>query len=144
MSVGETFITSMLKRSLVSKSWRESSRRRHFPPVYIDLYTCQSWLDNISPANIGLLRHVRSLEYSATPLNINSDHPRGVYGLRNYFPAFCQLDTLALSFVDVEPTITELVLGLSIHPFLVGPHKFLSHVGCVRCARWIFSPYPTS
>ena len=31
----------------------------------------------------------------------------GVYNLRDYFPSFCQLNTLALKNIEIEPTITE-------------------------------------
>ena len=108
--------------SLVSKSWLEPSRRRLFSSIYIDPYTYKSWLKNVSPANVGLLRHVRRLEYTAQPYEserlpgmpdhsaaqlLDGDRLLGFYNLRDYFPSFCQLNTLVLCNIELEPTITE-------------------------------------
>lgn len=92
--------------SLVSKSWLEPSRRILFAEISIPSDKYQSWLDCISPENTAILRHVRSLKFF--PSNTMApDSSYGVYTLRNYFPSLCQLQSLSLHNIDVEPTISR-------------------------------------
>ncbi|KAF9645699.1 hypothetical protein BDM02DRAFT_3189483 [Thelephora ganbajun] len=93
--------------SLVSKSWLQPSRRLLFADVIIGPSTYQSWLDNISPTNTGLLCHVRSLTYYHVGGDEASDSRCGVYALRDYLPSFFQLQQLSFCFTNIEPTIYE-------------------------------------
>ena len=125
--------------SLVSKSWLEPSRRRLFSSVSINSFTYQPWLDNISPENIGLLRHVRSLTYSTEPYG-RLDNPPGVYNLRDYFPSFRQLTTLTLWCMEIEETIPDhleifsafqyTLLSLSLDDVSITWSAFVALVGC--------------
>ena len=110
---------SLQSCSLVSKSWLEPSQRLLFAGVTIRFDDFQSWVDNISPTNIGLLRHVRALEYFRQPKTLYSSSgdliwkrevhdPRfSVYTLRDYLPTFSQLQALGLRHMDIEPTIPQ-------------------------------------
>ncbi|KAF9647254.1 hypothetical protein BDM02DRAFT_3117393 [Thelephora ganbajun] len=93
--------------SLVSKSWLQPSRRLLFVRVVVDSITYQSWLDNISPTNTGLLRHVRSLTYHSTGGDQATDSRYGVYALRDYLPSFFQLQQLILRLAVIKPTAYE-------------------------------------
>ncbi|KAF9645589.1 hypothetical protein BDM02DRAFT_3120001 [Thelephora ganbajun] len=97
---------SLRNCSLVSKSWLQPSQRLLFAHVVIESITYQLWLDNISPTNTGLLRHVRSLAYYDRGYGgIGSRY--GIYALRDYLPSFFQLQRLVLYDVRIEPTIHE-------------------------------------
>ena len=97
---------SLHQCSLVSKSWLEPSRRRLFSDIRIGEEHHQRWLDKISPANTGLLRHVRSFTYF--PELFHHDYPRpGICALRDYLPSLCQLRALTFSDLHIEPTISE-------------------------------------
>ena len=113
---------SLQSCSLVSKSWLEPSRRLLFTHISVRVDNHQSWLDNISPTNVGLLRHIRSLEYFQPPLRSNSlglanfirlrygvdfDPRCNLFTLRDYLPAFCQLQTLTLRNMDIGSTISN-------------------------------------
>lgn len=84
--------------SLVAKSWVHPSRRRLFENVHLRPDNLKSWLRHVSPMNVKLLQHVRSLSYriANTP-----DLPHGrmdrVDLLRYYSPSFHQLRHLMLS-----------------------------------------------
>ena len=93
---------SLRSCSLVAKSWLDPCRRHLFESVDISISGGRRWLNNISPKNTGLLRHVRELEY------VTWHPPRPIgYGLRDYFPSFCQLQHLALQFMTTEPTTPD-------------------------------------
>ena len=99
---------SLRSCSLVAKSWLDSCQRCLFETVHISPDTSQLWLDNISPMNTELLRHVRELKYAIRgkrgswrpPCRIGDD-------LRDYLPSFYQLRRLAFCFVDIEPIIPD-------------------------------------
>jgi len=91
--------------SLVAKSWLDPCRRYLFESVFIETNTYQSWLDNISPTNTKLLRHVRRLEYVAGG-NKPWFPPCGD-DLRYYLPSFYRLQHLKFCLVDIEPTIPD-------------------------------------
>ena len=97
---------SLRSCSLVSKSWLDPSRRFLFSSVWIDTAAYQSWLDNISPKNPELLRHVRSLEYFTERPHACALHS-AVYSLLDYLPSLSQLRTLALRNMDVEARIPD-------------------------------------
>lgn len=91
--------------SLVSKSWRESSQRLLFTHISIGNDTYKNFLNAISPTNPAL-RHVRSLTYFTLKFGgVGPD--RHVYALQDYLPSFCQLQSLTLQHMDIEPTIPE-------------------------------------
>jgi len=96
---------SLRSCSLVAKSWLGPSQRRLFVSAFISPETYQSWLDNISPRNTGLLRHLRSLVYVAPRSEHNLSHPPFQIDndLRDYLPSFCQLQDLTLSSLDIRP-----------------------------------------
>ncbi|KAF9645595.1 hypothetical protein BDM02DRAFT_493178 [Thelephora ganbajun] len=98
---------SLENYSLVSKSWLQPSRRLLFARIIIESTTYQSWLDNISPTNTGLLRHVRSLTYYHIGGDEATGSRCGVYALRDYLPSFFQLQQLTLYIMNIEPTICE-------------------------------------
>lgn len=88
---------SLKKFSLVAKSWVYPSQRRIFETVYISERQLWSWLGNISPKNVELLGHIRSLTYDmdATP-RVGIDPARRMDVLRDYLPSFRQLRSLYL------------------------------------------------
>ncbi|KAF9645185.1 hypothetical protein BDM02DRAFT_3131246 [Thelephora ganbajun] len=97
---------SLRNCSLVAKSWLQPSRRLLFARVFIRPATNQSWLDNISPMNTGLLYHVRSLKYLIGGGG-TTDSRCGVYALRDYLLSFFRLQRLALCHTNIGPTICE-------------------------------------
>jgi hypothetical protein len=107
---------SLQRYSLVSKSWLEPSRRLLFAHISIRVDNYHSWLDNISPADTRLLRHVRSLDYfelvpaSSWAVPHQTSAPRNginrrVYVLQDYFPSFSQLQMVVFRNMDVDLTI---------------------------------------
>ncbi|KAF9645186.1 hypothetical protein BDM02DRAFT_3189917 [Thelephora ganbajun] len=90
---------SLQNCSLVAKPWLQPSRRLLFARIFIGSTTYQSWLNNVSPTNNGLLRHVRSLAY------IVEGDGCGFSLLRDYLPSFFRLQRLAFSFTKIGPTI---------------------------------------
>jgi len=81
--------------SLVAKSWVYPSQRRLFNVVCVWGDTeLKSWSDAISPTNVGVLQHVRSLTCKI------ADTPGSCYSpldfLRDYSPSFRQLERLTL------------------------------------------------
>ena len=158
--------SSLRQCSLVSKSWLEPSRRRLFSYVYIHSnYTYEPWLKNVSPANTGLLRHVRSLEYTARSYDSECvpgmpDHsPTLLFDDDYLLPGRClqpsRLFSLILSTqyprtqkhrdrTNHHRTSRNHILNLPTHSFVVDPHKFYDHMECIRCASWILPPSSTS
>ena len=110
---------SLRSCSLVSKSWLEPSRRLLFAHVFTDLGKYHLWLDNISPSNTALLRHVRSFEYSHsyTPPVVRLEESLlrqracdpcfALNTFRDYLPAFLQLQSLTLYNAVIEPTVSD-------------------------------------
>jgi hypothetical protein len=98
---------SLKSCSLVSKSWVEPCQRLLFKSIYLRQDNYQSWKDAISPTNVTLLRHVRSLTYSPSAITRIPDPCLSIYALRDYLPSFSQLRKLNLCGVDIEPTISE-------------------------------------
>jgi len=92
--------------SLVAKSWVYPSRRRLFDTIHIwgdaDL---KSWLDTISPTNVRVLQHVRSLQCQiADP----PESPRpSIDLLRDYSPSFRRLKYLTL-YTGFLPPSTQI------------------------------------
>ena len=86
---------SLLNCSLVAKSWVYPSQKRIFKAV--DIWRnphLKSWLGAISPTNVRVLQHVRSIRCQiAKPLNLS--HPP-VDLLCDYSPSFRQLERLTL------------------------------------------------
>ena len=80
--------------SLVARSWVYPAQRRFFSSVTITPAVEQSWNDNISPTNIKLLSHVRSLDYGKWS---HQRFPSRVGALVDYFPSLRQLRSLTLT-----------------------------------------------
>jgi len=97
---------SLRSCSLVAKSWVHPSRRHIFRAVDVSEATrLKLWLDKISPTNVGVLQHVRSIGcHIAEPLD--SFHPP-VDFLRDYSPSFRQLESLAL-LTGLLPSLTQI------------------------------------
>lgn len=90
--------------SLVARSWLQPSRRRLFKSVCIHEDQLQSWLNTISPANLGVLQHVRSIHYTGT---YYPPHPNtGVDNLYNY-ASFLRLEAIALSRTCIPSDLDE-------------------------------------
>ena len=106
--------------SLVSKSWLTPSRRLLFSRISIDVNKYQPWLEQIPPTNTALLRHARTLTYFIQGYEIN-DLRYHVCLLRDYLPSFCQLQTLNLCNLDIEPTIPD-----DLHLFSAFQHTLSS------------------
>lgn len=107
--------------SLVAKSWIYPSRRRLFETVdVVEAMHLKLWLDAISPTNVEVLQHVRSLTYQiAEPLD-SAHEP--VDPLRDYYPSFRQLESLglysgrlpSLTQIGTSPAFQHTVLHLSL------------------------------
>ena len=81
--------------SLVAKSWVYPSRRRLFNTInFSGDADLKLWLGTISPTNVGVLQHVRSLQCQIAE-SPSSPHPP-VDLLRDYSPSLCQLERLTL------------------------------------------------
>jgi len=97
---------SLLNYSLVAKSWVYPSRRRIFKTVDIWSDRCLNlWLAAISPTNVGVLQHVRSLtcKIASTPDSLRPS----VDPLRDYLPSFRQLERLSF-FSGFVPSLTQI------------------------------------
>ncbi|KAF9648099.1 hypothetical protein BDM02DRAFT_2349858 [Thelephora ganbajun] len=92
--------------SLVSKSWLQPSQRLLFAIIIIGPATYRSWLDNISPTNTGLLRHVRLLACRFGGGG-TADSRWGVHTLQDYLPSFFQLQQLIFERMSIETAICE-------------------------------------
>ena len=95
--------------SLVAKSWVYRSQKRLFQTVSISKSTRSSWVDRISPANLELLHHVRSLTYTIDPtarLRFPAHH---IDSLDDYLPSFHNLESLVLSSMDLQSDIPQQV-----------------------------------
>jgi len=82
--------------SLIAKSWVRPTQKRLFEVVVIhEDPGLRSWLETVSPTNVELLGHVRSLTYVMDP-----DPPATIKplhdALRDYLPSFHQLRCLKL------------------------------------------------
>ena len=107
-SDGEQDQQSLRNCSLVAKSWTNPCRRRLFEMVEIREAKLQSWLDNIPPANDGLLQHIRSLSY-VTGAGEWALEGHRVNVLRDYFLSFRQLQHLTLSCMRIPSDLSEQV-----------------------------------
>ena len=81
--------------SLVAKSWTRPSQEPLFEEVDIYERNLQPWLKNVSPTNVELLGHVRSLSYIMNAVSRKTEPPHRA--LRDYPPSFRQLRHLVLS-----------------------------------------------
>ena len=82
--------------SLVSKSWIYPSRKRLFEGVHIRKSDYNLWTERISPENVELLHHVRSLTY-VLDMTVWFRHPEyRIDSLGSYLPSFDQLENLGL------------------------------------------------
>jgi len=80
--------------SLVAKSWVHPSRRFIFWTVDVSgAARLKSWLDKISPTNVQVLQHVRSLTCYIADSPGSPHQPVDL--LRDYSPSFRQLERLA-------------------------------------------------
>lgn len=110
--------------SLVSKSWLEPSQRLLFSNISIDVITYQPWLDNISPGNTGLLRHVRSLAYFLQRYGIYDSRCR-IFALRDYFPSFRNLQDLTFRNMGIEPAIGSNLEMFSAFQYTLSSLRFI-------------------
>ena len=92
--------------SLVAKSWVYPSQKRIFKAVDVwgDTHL-KLWLDAISPTNVRVLEHIRSIQCQITKPP-DSPHPP-VDLLRNYSPSFRQLERLTF-FSGFLPSLTQI------------------------------------
>lgn len=97
---------SLQNCSLVAKPWVYPSRRRIFKTVNLRRVTRQElWLATISPTNVEVLQHVRSLicRIADAP-----DSPRpSADPLRDYLPSFDHLERLTF-FSGFLPSLTQI------------------------------------
>jgi len=94
--------------SLVAKSWTNSSRRHLFETVVIRKANRHLWLDKISPSNVDLLQHIRSLFLSGSePLGLPalSKYDSDIDDLYTYFPSFRRLHTIDLCEMHISSDI---------------------------------------
>ena len=90
-------VKSLRNCSLVAKTWVFPSQRRIFEIVKIDKRVhLKSWLGSISPENIEVLQHVRTLHYNYQVAKENLNLPNGSDIIRRYLPSFCKLGRLTL------------------------------------------------
>ncbi|KAF9645178.1 hypothetical protein BDM02DRAFT_3120600 [Thelephora ganbajun] len=98
--------------SLVAKSWTHPSQKRLFENINIHPGNFRSWLDSISPTNAVLLGHIRSLSYTTYTTHPDRTIEPAYSALRDYFPSFCQLRRLTLSF-DCTPSHPQQIESFS-------------------------------
>ena len=101
---------SLQNCSLVAKSWTNPSQKRLFETVVITKANRQLWLKNISPTNIELLRHVRSLSITSfdTPTwQVPFLEYIDIDDLYDYFPSFHQLHTIELRGLHISSDIPQ-------------------------------------
>lgn len=106
---------SLRNCSLVAKSWSHPCRKRLFENVFIRYTNFQSWLGNISPTNIELLQHVRSLYFVGSfpwQLEPSSKHT-SINDLYAYFPSFCRLHAITLSHLPISSDIPQQIEAFS-------------------------------
>ena len=116
---------SLRNCSLVAKSWVHSSRRRIFRTVDVAGATdLRLWLDKISPANVEILQHVRSLTCFI------ADTPGIPYQsanlLRDYSPSFRHLERLTFQ-ARFLPSLAQ--IGTLTYPAF---QHTVSHL-CLQC-----------
>lgn len=97
--------------SLVAKLWVYPAQRLLFYTVNLNAQTYWLWKQRISPANTGLLSHVRSLTYILTDAQPVLWTP---YALIDYLPSFCQLQSLTLCNMRIDSDFSKQV---EISPF---------------------------
>ena len=115
--------------SLVAKSWVYPSQKKLFETVCISSSTHSSWADRISPANIELLLHVRSITYT---LDMASQFHFPAYridSISDYLPSFHNLESLILSSIDLR---SKLDISQQVRNFSAFQHTLasLSLWGC--------------
>lgn len=93
--------------SLVAKSWVHRCQKRLFETVSISKSTHSSWANSISPANIELLYHVRSLTYLLDPNGWFCFPAHRVDSLGNYLPSLSNLESLVLSSMDLQSDVSQ-------------------------------------
>ena len=99
--------------SLVAKAWVHRSQRRLFHTVSISKSTYDSWVDNISPTNLELLHHVRSLTYTlGTTARVRFPGYR-IDSLGDYLPSFRNLETLVLASTDLPSGVSQQIENFS-------------------------------
>jgi len=97
---------SLRNYSLVARSWVHPTRRRIFRDVNVsNTKFLGLWLDKIPPTNVEILQHVRSLSCHIADCP-DSPHP-SVDLLRDYWPSFCQLESLSFS-EGFLPSLTQI------------------------------------
>ena len=94
---GEHGEQSLRNCSLVARSWINPSRKHLFETVEIRETTLRSWYDSVSPANGGLLQHVRSLSYLVRLWPVSPPPEYRIDALRDYLPSLHNLQHLSLS-----------------------------------------------
>jgi len=95
--------------SLVAKSWVHCSQKRLFQTVNISKSTRSSWKDRISPVNLELLHHVRSLTFTIDPTAWLRFPGYRIDSLGDYLPSFHNLESLVLSSMDLQSDISQQV-----------------------------------
>ena len=99
--------------SLVAKSWVNRSQKKLFETVSISQSTYGSWVDNISPTNLELLHHVRSLTYTLSTTARVRFPGYNIGSLGGYLPSFRNLKTLVLSSMDLPSGVSQQVENFS-------------------------------
>ena len=92
-------IHSLRSCSLVARSWVYPSRRYLFHTVHVErTNTFRSWVNNISPLNLELLQHIRSLYCeNADSFTSHHGHTNRVGFLTYYSPSLHELRNLWLT-----------------------------------------------
>lgn len=115
---------SLRSCSLVAKSWIYPSRRRLFETVnVVPEAKFWMWLKCISPTNVKLLQHVRSLSclIDSSPCRRTGR----IYFLRNFLPSLPRLGHLLLSSGRLE-SVTQIGAPLAFQ-------HTLKHLSLYRC-----------
>jgi len=99
--------------SLVAKSWVHRSQKRLFETVRISRSTRSSWVGSISPANLELLRHVRSFAYILDHTAWLRFPAYRTDSLGDYLPSLRNLESLVLSSMDLQSDISQQVENFS-------------------------------
>jgi len=92
--------------SLVARGWVSPARRRLFSSVVITEDNYQSWKDTISPTDIELLNHVRSLRYF-TALRTPGWVSLPINEFLIYLPSFHHLQHLSLCSMRIKSDISQ-------------------------------------
>jgi hypothetical protein len=107
---------SLRRCSLVARSWIHPCQKRLFESVGIHNRNSRSWLDNISPTNVELLGHTRTLSYRTFNRLSRTTEPAHL-PLCDYFPSFRQLRRLILSFahISIAHSADRVILCFPVH-----------------------------